>query len=108
MSVARRAAISALVVLGLGPAAANATTYCVANPTCVQAGGTANATVQGALTQAQTNAGPDRVEIGAGAFVAPSAGFAHSSTTAANSVEIVGAGADATTLSPPAGTGDAT
>ena len=66
------------------------------------------ATVQGALTQAQTNAGPDRVEIGPGTFVAPSSGFAHSSTTAANSVEIVGGGADATTLNPPAGTGDGT
>src|SRR4051812_27901188 len=108
MSVVRRAAISALVVLGLGPAAANATTYCVANPGCVQAGGTANATMQGPLTQPQTNAGPHRVEIGAGTFVRPSGGFTHSSTTAANSVEIVGAGPDATTLSPPAGTRDAT
>ena len=107
----RLAATLALVgpaLLVLGPAAANATTYCVANPSCVNAGGTSVATVQGALTQAQTNAGPDRVEIGAGTFVAPSSGFAHSSTTAANSVEIVGAGADATTLSPPAGTGDGT
>ena len=107
----RLAATLALVgpaLLALGPAAANATTYCVANPGCVNAGGTAAGTVQTALTAAQSNAGPDRVEIGAGAFVAPSSGFAHSSTTAANSVEIVGAGADATTLSPPAGTGDAT
>jgi hypothetical protein len=101
-------ALAGPALLALGPAAANATTYCVANPSCVNAGGTSAATVQGALTQAQTNAGPDRVEIGAGTFVAPSSGFAHSSTTAANSVEIVGAGADATTLSPPAGPGDAT
>ena len=107
----RLAATLALVgpaLLALGPAAANATTYCVANPSCVTAGGTSVATVQGALTQAQTNAGPDRVEIGPGPFVAPASGFAHSSTTAANSVEIVGAGADATTLSPPPGPGDGT
>ncbi|HEY8583800.1 MAG TPA: choice-of-anchor Q domain-containing protein [Capillimicrobium sp.] len=79
------------------PAGAGAATFCVADPECV---GTAHLTVTSALQAAGDEPGPDRVEIGAGTYSAPS-GFAYLGVPG-NEVEIVGAGASTVLTAQPA------
>src|SRR3989442_615368 len=93
------------------PAAASANTYCVADAACVSGGGTSEPDVQSGLSAAQSNAGHDRVQIGAGTFMAATtSGFTYLTADAANSVDVVGAGSSQTTLQAPtpAGNGGAT
>src|SRR3954447_24553411 len=79
------------------PQAAGATTYCVAEPSCVTAGGTGVPSVGIALSAAGIlSPGPDRIEIGPGDFDAMG-GFAYS-TAPGNGVEIVGSGRGITRL----------
>ena len=92
-----RLALAAATVALLAPAAsAQANTYCVSDPGCVSGGGTAEPDVQTALDTAAGNSGPDTVQLGPVTFTAPSAsGFSY---TASDPVNVVGAGAGATTI----------
>jgi hypothetical protein len=58
----------AVVAMLVGPASAAATTFCVSDAACVAAGGTMSADLGAALSSANSNAGPDRVEVGVGSF----------------------------------------
>jgi hypothetical protein len=90
------AAIASAAALTL-PQAAGATTYCVAKPSCIAAGGTFAASVGDALNSAKAiSPGPDRVEIGPGDFVS-AAGFSYGAQ-AGNPVDIVGSGRGVTRL----------
>ena len=103
---ARLAAGLAIGAALVFPAGAGATTYCVSKPSCAAAGGATMAGVQEALTAAQSQPGPDRVEIGPGSFKAnPSFSY---SGTGTNSVDIVGFGIDQTELLPPDTSGSGT
>src|SRR4051794_38576800 len=62
-------ALIAIVAALVLPATASATTYCVKNLACEQAGGTHADDVQVALNAAAQNAGHDDVSLGAGTFV---------------------------------------
>jgi hypothetical protein len=68
------------------PASALATTFCVAKPSCVSAGGTSEPDLQSALNAAM-GGGRDRIELGPGTF---SGGH----DDAGNAVDIVGSGND--------------
>jgi hypothetical protein len=98
---ARRAALLVLaaVIATLAPAAANATTYCVSDPTCVAGGGTAQPDLGTAMSTATTNPGADRIELGAGTFDEaagpPLLQFFYSNP---DPLDIVGAGIDQTVL----------
>jgi hypothetical protein len=81
-------------------APASATTFCVSDPACVTAGGTASADLGAALSAANANAGPDRVEVGVGTFdeaTASGSGFLY--INASNDpLELVGEGPGQTIL----------
>src|SRR4051812_49946315 len=72
--------------------------YCVADASCVSAGGVDEPTVEAALAAADATFASDRVLIGPGEFVAPTtAGYGAKFSP----VEIIGARAGATTLTSP-------
>jgi Ca2+-binding RTX toxin-like protein len=83
-------ALAALLLWLLLPEPAGATIYCVAEPSCPQ-GGLAEATLEEAIEAADLNAAPDTVRIGPGEFTSGSLG-------ANTTVDIVGAGRDATRI----------
>ncbi len=93
----RRWWVAVVVVLALAlalPAAAAANVYCVNEPACVKAGGTASATAEGAglkevLKDAETHAG-STVEIGPGTY-SEKEGFTYNAVA---TVTIRGAGTD--------------
>lgn len=100
-SLSLAAAIASAAALTV-PQAAGATTYCVAKPSCVAAGGTGIPSFGLALDAAAiVSPGPDRVEIGPGDFVSPS-GFSYF-TQAGNGVDVVGSGRGITRLVTSAG-----
>ena len=71
-------------------------TFCVNDPSCVSAGGTAEPDVQSALNAADLNEpGSELVELGPGTYTAPN-GFSDSS--GANAISVVGAGETETAL----------
>src|SRR4051794_11807791 len=79
------------------PALADATTYCVAKPECVTAGGTGEPDLGTALSAAGTlSPGQDRIEIGPGDFVS-GGGFSYAAN-AGEGVDIVGSGQGVTRL----------
>src|SRR4051794_15058055 len=81
------------------PALADATTYCVAKPECVTAGGTDEPTLGLAFgAAATTSPGQDRIEIGPGDFTAGSGGFLYQTSAAGEGVDIVGSGQGVTRL----------
>lgn len=76
------------------PAAAQAETFCVRKPKCVQAGGTPHMTIGGAMAAAGANGnGVDRIEVGPGVHEEWPSTAGHG-----NPVVIVGAGMKRTTL----------
>jgi hypothetical protein len=84
--------------------AASAADLCVAPATgCTQQNSfpATGAGLQDALNAAAGSAGPDRVLVGAGTYTANAKGFSY---TAADPVEVAGAGRGATVLTAPAGT----
>src|SRR3954454_11190091 len=90
-------AATAALALAAAPSAF-AQDYCVADASCVSGGGVDEPTVEAALTAADATFASDRVLIGPGQFVAPTtAGYGAKSFP----VEIIGAGAGATTLTGP-------
>jgi hypothetical protein len=92
------AAIASAAALTV-PALADATTYCVAKPDCVTAGGTDEPTFGAALTTASAiSPGPDRIELGPGDFTAGSGGFVYGNGAPSQTVEIVGSGQGVTRL----------
>jgi hypothetical protein len=100
----RAAAFASCLALGLLiPSAASADTFCVSDPGCI--GMDEGSDLQAALTAAQNHAGPDRVQIGPGTFLAPAIGYFYSAGVAANTVDIVGAG-NSTKLTAPTPPGD--
>src|SRR3954470_3509399 len=65
--------IAVAAVLAL-PAAAHATTYCVAKPSCAAVSGNATAaTLKAAIDAPAAHPGTDSVELGAGTFPSPGA-----------------------------------
>jgi hypothetical protein len=82
-------------------ASAASRTYCVEKPACE---GLDRATFQAALNSAAAHGGPDRIELGPSTFLSH-AGFDYSET-GANTVEIVGMGADQTRLRTDPAAGD--
>src|SRR3954463_4800734 len=98
MTSRTRAVATALVAAAaaaLGTAgSADALTYCVVKPACA---GTISPDVQSALTTAAISPVPDRIEVGPGAFYAPS-GFIYTPVAPGNSLELVGAGRNKTEL----------
>jgi hypothetical protein len=78
-----------------GPVSAGATTFCVGDPACVTAGGTSVADLGVGLSMAQSNAGPDRVELGVGTFDEAATPFNYSSS---DPVEILGEGTGQTVV----------
>jgi hypothetical protein len=92
--------VAALSLLGVaaGAADARASTYCVADPACVAAGGhDSGADLGDGLADAAAHAGNDKVKVGPGTFTGP---FAY---VPPGDLELVGAGADATVLHLPPG-----
>jgi len=85
----------------IAPGAAFATDYCVQDAGCAGSGGTPKASVDAALTAADADAAPDRVLVGPGFYLSPVGGY-HASS---NPVQLIGAGAGATTLTGPVDTG---
>src|SRR4051794_15481497 len=94
-------AIGVAAALAVAPSAF-AQDYCVADASCVSGGGVDEPTVEAALAAADATFASDRVLIGPGEFVAPTtAGYG----AKAFPVEIIGAGAGATTLTGPPDSG---
>ena len=92
--------VSAAMLIGLVPATAGATDYCVApNTDC---GGTLVPNVEQALDLADNATDADRVILGAATYTAPTpAGFAYNESS--SPVEIIGKGAGQTIFTAPAG-----
>jgi hypothetical protein len=86
-----------LSLCAFAPSLALATDYCVGDPTCVSGGGVDKLTVESALAAAEADTALDRVVIGPGKFTAPNGGY----NALDNPVQVVGAGAGATTLTAP-------
>jgi hypothetical protein len=79
-----------------GPVSAGATTFCVSDVACVTAGGTASTDLGAALSSANSNAGPDRVEVGVGSFDEDTGGpYFYGGT---DPLELVGEGTGQTVL----------
>jgi hypothetical protein len=89
-------ALLMLLLLAAWTSAAGAATFCVSDPTC-PAGGTREATVRAAFTDAARTVERDRVQIGPGTFT-------EDNLVTTSSVDVVGAGSDRTTLVPSGGT----
>jgi hypothetical protein len=96
----RLALLASLTAALAGPAAASAGTFCVNMPATSCLLGTQTATIQEALTTAETNGAQDIVKIGAKATPYDEDQLVYDS---AEKVEIVGAGAEQTVLT---GSGD--
>jgi len=87
--------IGTVLALLVRPGDARADNYCVNVPVCPAPGTPYTAVqLQTALTTADAHVGPDTVIVGAGSYVG-----AFTSNSGADQLEIVGAGAGATTLS---------
>jgi hypothetical protein len=86
-----------LALCAFAPSLALATDYCVGDPACVSGGGVDKLTVESALAAAEADTALDRVLIGAGTFTAPKGGY----SALDNPVQVIGAGAGATTLTAP-------
>jgi hypothetical protein len=84
-------AVAAALVL---PASASAATYCVQNPDCEQAGGTAETSIALALNAATGNSGHDVISLGAGTFPG------NFTVSDPEGVTISGLGTDKTVLTP--------
>jgi hypothetical protein len=97
-ALAALAAVSALV---LAPSAFGHD-YCVADASCVSAGGTAEPTLQAALAAADTTAATDRVLIGPGTYSAPDA---FGSYSIVHPVDVIGSGSGSTRLTGPVDSG---
>lgn len=94
-SAFRSVALAGLV-LAAGAASASAATFCVQVTSC-PTGGTAEPSIQAAITAASVAVGPDRILLGPVTFAEGGLNAA-----AGNQVELVGAGAGQTTIAPPA------
>jgi hypothetical protein len=86
-----------LALCAFAPSLALATDYCVGNPACLSGGGVDKPTVESALAAAEADTALDRVLIGPGKFTAPNGGY----NALDNPVQVIGAGAGATTLTAP-------
>jgi hypothetical protein len=88
----------AMLAMLLGPASAEAATWCVADLACEAAGGMHSDDLGAALASATSNNGHDRVEVGAGNFdenLATGSGFLYLGT---DPLELVGEGVGQTIL----------
>lgn len=90
------AAIAVAVCCSL-PATAAATDYCAGPALGCLPANSFGTDLQGALDEAESNPGPDRVLVGQGTYTRQN-GFAYNDTTPANSVEIRGVGFPQPTL----------
>ncbi len=99
MPSAYRTTLLAACAAGLAACAvaapAGAATFCVNAPACVAGGGTASATPLTAAAAANAASGPDRIEIGAGAYPLGSS----STISLTGPTELVGAGRTSTVIS---------
>jgi hypothetical protein len=103
MNGIKRFVLGVAAVLSLcafAPSLALAADYCVGDPACVSAGGVDEPNVELALAAAEADTALDRVLIGPGTFTAPNGGYGAPN----NPVQVIGAGAAATTLTAPANT----
>jgi hypothetical protein len=91
------APLAVLAALAAAPSIASAADFCVADQSCVDAGGADKPNVQTALNAAFSTPGVDRVLIGPGDF-STSGYYSYSTLSDGNAVQIIGAGRDRTRL----------